>query len=95
MSVSSIACTEAALTLNEPLGALPAPARAAVTAWLRQHHIDPVAIAVGLPIERDEQREILVWREQAPDGVLVRTRFPAVADGAVWPAPFPHLIRSA
>lgn len=95
MSVSSIACTADALTLNAPLGALPSTTREALSSWLRDHGIDPVAIAVGLPIERDDEREILVWREQAPDGVLVRTRFPAVADGATWPAPFPQQLRSA
>ena len=95
MSDSSIACTADALTLNAPVGTLPAPAREAVTAWLREHDIDPIAIAVGQPIERDERREILVWREQAADGVLVRTRFPAISRGATWPAPFPPLLHSA
>ena len=95
MSVNSIACTADALTLNAPLGALSAPAREAVTAWLREHDIDPVAVVLGLPIERDDQREILVWREQAEAGVVVRTRFPAVAASDVWPAPFPQLLRSA
>ncbi|CAN5393351.1 hypothetical protein BH11ACT8_BH11ACT8_33780 [soil metagenome] len=91
-----IACTSDVLTLNQPVGALPSSTREAVTQWLQAHDIDPVAVAVGRPIERDAQREMLVWREEAEDGVLVRTRFPAVNDGAVWPAPFPHtLLRSA
>ncbi len=95
MTTDFIACTADMLTLHTPVGALPESTRDAVTAWLRQHDIDPVAVAVGEPIERDSQREMLVWREQADDGVTVRTRLPAVAKGRTWPAPFPPDLRSA
>ncbi len=96
MAADLIDCTPDALTLLTPVGSLPAPTRDAVTQWLRQHDIDPVAVAVGQPIERDPQREMLVWREQSEDGLTVRTRLPAVAEGDTWPAPFPQtLLHSA
>ena len=54
------------------------------------------AIVDVLGVEEDAMREILTWRESTDHGVLVRTRLPAVADGAVWPAPFPtQLLRQS
>lgn len=95
MSTDLIACTADVLTLHTAVGSLPDSTRDAVTTWLRDHDIDPVAVAVGEPIERDSQREMLVWRERAEDGLTVRTRLPSVAKGRTWPAPFPPTLRSA
>ena len=95
MSADLIACTADVLTLLTPVTALPERTRDAVTEWLREHDIDPRVLAVGEPIERDSLREMLVWREKAADGLTVRTRLPAVAEGHTWPAPFPPALRSA
>ncbi len=89
MTLEAVECSGENLVLHVPLEDLPSHVRGAVTRWLTDHDINPFTVALGHPIERDSMREILTWRERSDQGVLVRTRLPAVADGAVWPAPFP------
>lgn len=92
MTLAEVECTVDAMTLHRPLESLPGHLRSAVATWLIEHDIDPTSVALDQPIERDAMREILTWRETSDHGVLVRTRLPAVADGSVWPAPFPVLL---
>lgn len=80
------------MTLHRSVDDLPGHLRGAVTQWLTEHDIDPDIVALDQPIERDSMRGILTWRENSDHGVLVRTRLPAVADDAIWPAPFPALL---
>lgn len=89
MTMEAVECSGDAMVLHQPVQHLPGHLRAAIEQWLREHDIDPTAVALGQPIERDSMREILTWRETSDQGVLVRTRLPAVADGDIWPAPFP------
>lgn len=96
MTLEAVECSGESLTLHCPVGNLPGHVRSAVAHWLLEHDIDPDTVALHQPIERDAMREILTWRETSDHGVLVRTRLPAVADGAVWPAPFPaQLVRQS
>ena len=88
----AVECSGEAMTLRCTVDRLPGHIQGAVSRWLADHDIDPAVVAIGQPIERDAMREILTWREESDHGVLVRTRLPAVADGAVWPAPFPALL---
>ena len=92
MTLEAVDCSVDVMTLHRPLESLPSHLRNAVAAWLIEHDIDPASVALDHPIERDSMREILTWRETSDHGVLVRTRLPAVADGSVWPAPFPVLL---
>ncbi|CAN5452978.1 hypothetical protein BH09ACT12_BH09ACT12_23050 [soil metagenome] len=89
MTLEAVECSGDSMTLHCPVGNLPGHLQGAVAAWLFDHDIDPDTVALDQPIERDSMREILTWRENSDHGVVVRTRLPAVADGAVWPAPFP------
>ena len=89
MTLEAVECSGDSMTLHCPVGNLPGHLRGVVARWLTEHDIDPDTLAVGQPIERDSMREILTWRETSDHGVLVRTRLPAVAEGDVWPAPFP------
>jgi len=92
MTLEAVECSGDAMTLHCSVEDLPGHLRGAVASWLIEHDIDPAVVALGLPIERDSMREVLTWRETSDCGVLVRTRLPAVADGAIWPAPFPALV---
>lgn len=89
MTLEEVECSVDAMVLHCHVDRLPVHVQGAVVRWLTDHDIDPTAVALGHPIERDAMREILTWRENSDHGVIVRTRLPAVADGAVWPAPFP------
>ncbi len=96
MTLEAVECSGEAMTLHCPVEKLPDHVQDVVAGWLAAHDIDATSVALGLPIERDAMREILTWRENSDLGVLVRTRLPAVADGAVWPAPFPaRLLRQS
>ena len=92
MTQEAVECSGESMTLHCPVDRLPGHVQGAVIRWLVDHDINPDAIAIDQPIERDSMREILTWRETSDYGVLVRTRLPAVADGAVWPAPFPAML---
>lgn len=89
MTLEAVECSSDSMILHRPVSSLPSHLQGAVARWLTDHDIDPATVALGHPIERDSMREILTWRENSDHGVIVRTRLPAVADGAVWPAPFP------
>ena len=92
MTLEAVECSGDAMTLHRSVVELPSHLRGAVTEWLIEHDINPQTVALDQPIERDSMREILTWRENSDHGVVVRTRLPAVAAGAVWPAPFPALL---
>lgn len=92
MTREAVECSGESMTLHRSVVYLPSHLRGAVTQWLIEHDINPETVAIDQPIERDSMREILTWRENSDHGVLVRTRLPAVADGAIWPAPFPALL---
>ena len=93
MTSEAVECSGDVMTLHRSVEDLPGHLRSAVVQWLTDHDIDPGSVALDHPIERDAMREILTWRETSAHGVLVRTRLPAVAQGAIWPAPFPALLR--
>ena len=96
MTLTPVDCSGESMTLHRAVNDLPEHVRGAVARWLADHEIAPETVALGQPIERDAMREILTWRESTDHGILVRTRLPAVADGAVWPAPFPtQLLRQS
>lgn len=92
MTLEAVECSGDSMTLHRPVVDLPDHLRSAVVEWLAEHDINPDAVALDQPIERDSMREILTWRENSDHGILVRTRLPAVAHGTIWPAPFPALL---
>lgn len=96
MNSDDIRCTAGELRLLRPLDEMSAPVRLALTRWLWDHGITPSTVALGLAIERDDEQNLLVWREQRDDGRIVkRWRF-APHDGVSrWPAAYPQALLEA
>lgn len=96
MSAADVRHSESQVHLLRPLDEMSAPVKRAMTRWLWDHGITPSTVAVGLPIERDDVTHVLIWREQQPDGsVLKRWRYAAHDGEGLWPAPFPEAVRTA
>lgn len=90
MTSDEIRCTADEMVLLRPLGEMSTTARHAATRWLWEHGITPSTVAIGPSIERDDVQQLLVWREQRPDGSIVkRWRFAAHDGAGTWPAAFP------
>jgi hypothetical protein len=90
MSAVDVRHTHDELSLLRPLDEMATPVRHALTRWLWAHDITPSTVAVGLPIERDDVDNVLVWRERRPDGTVVkRWRYAPHDDNRPWPAEFP------
>lgn len=95
MSTDDVHCSESELRLLRPLDEMSPRTRHAATRWLWQHDITPSTVAIGVPIERDAGQSLLTWREQRPDGTLLkRWRFAAHEGVDRWPAPFPASLRT-
>ena len=93
MSTADVRCSDTELQLLRPLHEMDTAARHALTRWMWDHDITPSRVAVGPSIERDDQLNVLVWREQQADGTVVkRWRFAAHDGLSLWPAPFPHAL---
>lgn len=97
MSDAPYVCTPTSFTLNQPVADLALPARTALSRWAREHDLALTNLAVGRPIERDEEQRSLRWREVDGAAVVVHVRFPPYRPGdAPWPKPFPEtLLRDA
>ena len=92
MTTAGIRCTDTELELRRPLDELPTGTRTAVADWLTLHGVEAGLVPVGSVVERDYYGGVLHWREEQPDGGLVRRwRY---ATPSAWPAPFPSALRN-
>lgn len=88
MDDASITCSDDELVLTAPIASLPRRTRKALVAWLVAHDVDPHALAIGHPVQRDAAQSRLTFRVESEQGRQVVSVYAPLPAGS-WPAPFP------